>query len=106
MRGRVAFSLASRYEGTVPTEAEVRIRYVFLEDDRAGEECSITVTGPAEFAATDDGAETYCGPLDHEPAEFDFLSAPYDPDWSGRLVARAELISHVESSTELDESKK
>ena len=70
--------------------ANVSIRYKFLEDDRAGDDCPLTIRTPSGFKRTETG---FIGPVGRKPVHFDVQSESYDSDWSGRLVIEAVLAS-------------
>ena len=95
--GSVSFSLTDH----VPdgeAEIAVSIRYVFVEDDRAGDDVDITVHPPADFSPSA-GSNEFVGRLARGvEACFRFETAPYRNDWTGELRANAELLkgSNVE----------
>lgn len=98
--GRIQLEAAASFalSGHVEDEealAKVRLRYVFLEDDRAGEECDLDVVPPPGFDAADKG---FVGNLTHDPVVFTCTSAAYDHDWTGRLVAVADLVALEEEA--------
>ncbi len=89
--GSVSFSLTDQ----VPdgeAEIAVSIRYVFVEDDRAGDDAGITVDPPAGFRPAS-GSDGFVGRLARGvEARFDFETEPYRNDWTGELRANAELV--------------
>lgn len=88
--GRATFSLAE-HVGVPSVDVDIRIRYLFLEDGRSGEECPVSVSPPEGFVAVGlPGA--FRGALTHDRSEFRFETAPYDPDWSGKLSVIAEPL--------------
>ena len=89
--GSVSFSLTDH----VPdgeAEVAVSIRYVFLEDDRAGDDAAISVDPPAGFRPSG-GFNEFVGRLARGvEARFRFETEPYRNDWTGELRANAELV--------------
>ena len=73
-------------------EVAVSLRYVFVEDDRAGDEVAITVDPPTDFRLVD-GSKEFVGRLARgEEVCFSFETEPYRNDWTGELRANAELV--------------
>lgn len=72
--------------------AEVRLRYVFLEDGRSGAECAMDIAAPDSFTTVDGVPGGFRGELTDEPVIFSFTTAPYEADWSGKLAIACELI--------------
>lgn len=89
--GSVSFSLTDHVpDGEV--EVAVSIRYVFLEDDRAGDDAGIRVDPPTGFS-TSGGSNGFVGRLARGvEARFRFETEPYRNDWTGELRANAELV--------------
>lgn len=89
--GSVSFSLTDH----VPdgeADVAVSIRYVFLEDDRAGDDAGIRVDPPTGFT-TSGGSNGFVGRLTRGvEARFRFETEPYRNDWTGELRANAELV--------------
>lgn len=75
---------------------EVTVRYHFLEDDRMGRPCPVSVSAPPGFEASSD--QTFIGMLTTDAVEFEMSSEPYDIEWSGRLVVDAALAEESELS--------
>lgn len=91
MRAQLQFR-TSDHVASQPADVIVRVRYKFLEDDRAAEECPLTVNAPAGWDEI--APQTFRGTVGvAETASFTAVSASYDQDWSGRLVAEADLAS-------------
>ena len=68
------------------------IRYVFLEDDRIGDDARITVQAPAGFRPAS-GSKGFVGRLaPGDEVRFGFETEPYRNDWTGELRANAELV--------------
>lgn len=80
----------------------LHFRYAFDEDGRLGDDCEVEVSVPPGFeheAAGKHGGVMIIGELTHEAVDFEILSAPYDPDWTGQLLVSGEIIEpdgHVE----------
>lgn len=89
LEAAASFALSSHVDDEEAL-AQIRLRYVFLEDDRAGEDCELEIVPPPGFDAADKG---FVGNLTHDPVVFTCTSAAYDHDWTGRLVAVADLVA-------------
>jgi hypothetical protein len=88
--GSATYALTDHYEGE-SAQVLLAISYRFVEDDRVGDHAALRVTAPEGFTPTLDGA--FEGKLKRErPARFDFVSEPYDLDWSGRLIVNGEVV--------------
>lgn len=96
LHARIGYRLTEHYADGDDADVVVRIRYQFLEDDRAGEECRLDIVPPVGFIEA--GANSFAGRLGRELAIFEVVSEPYHPDWSGRLVAEGELAREPISS--------
>ncbi len=89
--GSVSFSLTDHAPDD-ETELQVSIRYVFLEDDRAGDDAKIAVDAPAGFSPAG-GSNGFVGRLARGvEVRFGFETEPYRNDWTGELRANAELV--------------
>ena len=89
--GSVSFSLTDHAPDD-EAEIAVSIRYVFVEDDRTGDDAEITVDPPAGFRAPG-GSNGFVGRLARGvEARFRFETEPYRNDWTGELRANAELV--------------
>jgi hypothetical protein len=91
LRARVTYTLASTLGHGTLLDAEMGIRYVFVEDGKSGDRCPIVVTLPEGFVEAEHG-EVFRGVLGPHPVTFDVQSEPYDPDWTGRLDVVGSLI--------------
>jgi hypothetical protein len=80
-------------------DVEIRIDYRFVEDERQGASCPITVTAPSDFSQLE--ANVWVGPLGHDPVSFSIVSDPYDSDWTGRLVASGSIVDGSPTSVDL-----
>ena len=91
VEGSVAFSLTDHVPDD-EAEIAVSLRYVFVEDDRAGDEVEIKVDPPAGFKPTD-GSKEFIGRVARgAEVRFGFETEPYRNDWTGELRASAELV--------------
>ena len=96
--GTVTFSLSEHSEDDEAL-VEVGVLYRFLEEDRVGGFAEITweqLSGDA-FREVEPG--TFRGTLKRDgEVRFRFETAPYDPDWSGRLFANGSIVVAGSSS--------
>ena len=93
LRGRVRFALAEHYVDTA-ADVDVIISYRFVEDGGNGEEAALVISAPPGFKNADEQPYLFRGTLTHDRSMFEFESAPYPADWTGRLkgdVMLAEL---------------
>ena len=89
--GSVSFSLTDHAPDD-EAEVAVSIRYVFVEDDRIGDDARVTVKAPAGFRATSE-SKGFVGRLaPGDEVRFGFETEPYRNDWTGELRANAELV--------------
>ena len=89
--GSVSFSLTDHAPDD-EADVAVSIRYVFVEDDRIGDDARITVEAPAGFTPTS-GSKGFVGRLaPGDEVRFGFETEPYRNDWTGELRANAELV--------------
>jgi len=94
MEGTVEIAFSDHFEQN-EAMIEVYIRYIFLEDDRAGERAEMEVVPPPGF---DGGDGKLNGTLRRrERAIFTFKTQPYRADWSGRLITAAEISDGAET---------
>ena len=91
VEGSVSFSLTDHAPDD-EAEVAVSLRYVFVEDDRAGDEVAITVDPPVGFRPANESKE-FVGRLARgAEVRFSFETEPYRNDWTGELRANAELV--------------
>lgn len=84
LKGRLKYSLAEHH--TDPSSAvDVVISYRFVEDGGTGEEAVLSISAPVGFEKVGEQPYVFRGLLTHERSVFEFESAPYPPDWTGRL---------------------
>ena len=84
LRGRVGYALAA-HNADPQAKVDVVISYRFVEDGGNGEEGELTVTPPPEFESIGEQPYLFRGTVTHERLNFEFESAPYPADWTGRL---------------------
>ena len=89
LRAKVSVALSSHVEDE-SAKVKVDLRYRFVEDNRTGEECPVTIEAPDEFTRQADGS--YVGELGHRPMRFVLTTEPYSCDWTGRLVAGGAIL--------------
>lgn len=91
LSGSVSFSLTEHVPDD-DMEIVVSIRYVFVEDDRTGDDAEITIDAPPGFAPAD-ASNGFVGRLARGgEARFRFQTEPYRNDWTGELRANAEPV--------------
>lgn len=89
--GWVSLRLADHYTQADRAIVRVRIVYRFLEDDRAGEICPLEFRSPVPIGDTDEEGY-FLIELGRDLAVINFTSQPYSPDWSGRLIFKADIV--------------
>lgn len=90
--GAVSYSLSEHFEGDEAPVA-ITINYRFIEDDRLGDHVNLTITPPEGFTSLN-GQGEFNGVLKRgDDARFTFVSDPYDPNWSGRLIVNGDVLS-------------
>lgn len=96
LAGSATFGFSDHFEGDRAT-VKLTIAYRFIEDERVGEYARLNITSPDGFAEIEPG--TFSGELERgEEAEFEFVSEPYDPTWSGRLIADGSIASSASAA--------
>ena len=89
--GSVSFSLTDHAPDD-EADVTVSIRFVFVEDDRTGDDAEIEVDAPAGFRPVG-GFNGFVGRLERGvEARFRFETEPYRNDWTGEFRAHAELV--------------
>lgn len=84
LKGRIRYALAAHH--TDPDAiVDVAVSYRFVEEGGIGEEADLNVTTPSGFEPVSEQPYLYRGTLTHERVAFEFESAPYPADWTGRL---------------------
>lgn len=95
LEGRAEVGLSDHFKDEA-TEVVVSIRYRFMEDDRVGVECPLSIGAPGNFDSTALGE--YRGVLAKGAnAAFAFASEIYQSDWTGRLFVNAEVAALANS---------
>jgi hypothetical protein len=91
LAGSATYALSEHFQGD-RAHVTLTIAYRFVEDDRVGDHAPLAISAPEGFVSKTDGS--YEGVLERfKEARFEFVSAPYDPDWSGRLIVNGELTT-------------
>lgn len=89
LAGSASYSLSEHFGGD-RASVKLTIVYRFIEDERVGEHSDLTIEPARGFTEIEPGAFT--GVLERgQEARFEFVSAPYDPTWSGRLIVNGEV---------------
>ena len=91
LEATVDFGLSAGYALSDNVEAGVVIEYRFIEDERVGERCPVKIVAPGNFTELVPGR--WRGTLGRKPVRFRVTSEQYDRDWTGRLLASAEVIN-------------
>ena len=89
--GRARFNLDEKFNGD-EAKVVVHLRYLLIEDDRAGDPVRLTISAPYGFEPID-GSDRFAGTIHRgSPVQFEFESDPYNDLWSGRLLSDVELV--------------
>jgi len=89
LAGSATYGLTAHFDGD-RAPVTLTIAYRFIEDDRVGEHAELRINAPSGFTEATPGVFT--GFIDRDDAaRFDFVSVPYDPTWSGRLIVNGEI---------------
>lgn len=90
--GSATFAVSDNHE---PDEADVDVTlsYRFVEDGGNGEEALLQVVAPGGFDLVGESPHVFRGRLTRERSRFEFISAPYPADWSGRFKGDVEFAS-------------
>ncbi len=97
LTGTVKFALFDRDDLPPSCDAEIALSYRIMEEGGVGEELPLSVTAPEGFEARGERPYTFRGQIDHDHVEFEFESAPYPADWTGRLKADADMLEAHEA---------
>jgi hypothetical protein len=102
LRATATFALSAHVTEERRT-VDLKVQYRFLEDDRLGEACALTIGAPAGFV--NEGNGSYSGELAHDAVTFEVMSAPYSSDWTGQLIVAGNLAdaSSTAERTEVEE---
>lgn len=91
LAGSATYALSEHFDGD-RTPVTLNIAYRFIEDDRVGEYAQLNISAPDGFTEREPGV--FFGFLERdEEARFEFVSAPYHPTWSGRLIVNGQVIA-------------
>lgn len=89
LAGSAMYSLSEHFEGEA-AKVVLDIAYRFIEDERVGEHAELKISPPPGFNEVEKGV--YRGVMKRNmEARFEFVSEPYDPNWSGRLIVNGEV---------------
>jgi hypothetical protein len=88
--GRIDFALADDHSEAVE-DVDAVISYRFVETGGTGQEAALQVTPPDGFELVSEAPYRFRGRLTHDRAKFEFESASYPGDWTGRLKADVEF---------------
>ena len=91
LEGASTFALSDHHDQDSAT-VDVLISYRFVEDGGNGEEAALVVEPASGFSVVAEQPYRFRGQLTREPARFRFDSAPYQPDWTGRIKADVEFV--------------
>ena len=95
LEGRIGYALAA-HNLESRADVDVVISYRFVEDGGNGEEASLTIKPPSEFETIAEQPYLFRGALTHDRVSFEFESAPYPADWTGRLKGDVLVSEHGE----------
>ena len=70
MRATVAFALSPSFELGDSADVELTLRYLFVEDGRSGESCSLAIEAPDGFSLCEGTDMHFLGALTREAVEF------------------------------------
>lgn len=91
---RIEFSPHHRADPDLGDEIEVSVTYRFMEEDHPRGFVEMAIQPPSGFAPVPGRTDLYRGLLfPGTPAEFEYLSEDYDPNWTGKLFVAANLAS-------------
>lgn len=94
--GKINLSLSDSYQEADRALVRIRVGYRFVEDGKAGEVVPLNLTSSIfVHGSNDDGS--FDVELTRDYQKIDFESADYSPDWSGRLIVKAQIIKPIGS---------
>ena len=76
----------------------IEFGYRFIEDGRAGSDCSVSVVPPEGFTGAQLQPNSFIGTLTHERVQFVVTTENYSSEWTGRLSISARAATPEESS--------
>jgi hypothetical protein len=92
--GKINLSLSDAYREADRALVRIRVSYRFVEDGKAGEAVTLNlVSSMLVHGSNDDGS--FDVELTRDYQKIDFESAEYSPDWSGRLIVKAQIINPI-----------
>jgi len=100
MRARAHFALTQQVDRD-DLECRIGIRYAFDEDGALGDNCPLSVVRcPDGFRVVSQGdtGTVIEGRLTREATAFEVVSEPYDPDWTGQLIVKANPVDPAMAS--------
>jgi hypothetical protein len=92
VRGAVTFTL-TEHASESKQLVDLTVAYRYVEDDRIGDHAKLQfdLSGAPGFEQTRGG--TFRGTLERdEPIQIAFVTEPYAPDWSGRLIVDGDFV--------------
>lgn len=96
--GTVRLRLSDHYQESDIAIVRFRLVYRFLEDDRAGEICPLDIDSPVELGSPDEEGYHHVE-LGRDFIVMKFHSEPYSPDWSGRLILKANVTQPIKNES-------
>ncbi|MFZ9042917.1 MAG: hypothetical protein ACO225_14695, partial [Ilumatobacteraceae bacterium] len=100
LEGTIRVALFDREGVPDRCRAKVTISFRIMEEGGIGEEIPLTISTPDGFAVLGTEPSICEGEVDHDHVEFEFVSAPYRADWTGRLKAEAEVLEDLTEEAE------
>ena len=94
MKGNVRIALADSYDKAEEVLARIRISYRFIEDERAGAECSLELSDDTDSPDEEGWVQVVVGRCE---TTIGVTSDAYPIDWSGRLGVAAEVVRPLEA---------
>ena len=95
LKGQVGFALAAHHPAS-DAVVDVAVSFRFVEEGGNGEEAVLVVASPQTFGVIGEKPYVYRGTLTHDRVTFEFESAPYPADWSGRLKGDVSFVNQQE----------
>jgi hypothetical protein len=96
----IDIALSENFKDADEAPGFVDLSFRFVEDDRAGESCELQITPPEGFIADAERPGRFYGVLNKNHQRFSLRSAPYSPDWSGRLLVSSAIENDASSVPE------
>ena len=90
---RIEFSPHHEVDPELGDEIDVSVTYRFMEEDHPRGFVEMAIQPPSGFTRVPGRTDLYHGLLfPGTPAEFEYLSEYYDPNWTGKLFVTANLV--------------